>query len=164
MASRLFHAVVGVGISLGSVSACGGVTSDSEGALELPDANGPEASPEATTADAGPADAAPASDALADAPPEAVPLVDATPVDAAPDVPMDAIVAAFCDVTWPITKAGREVCGPADECAGQAVPFCYGPDGQGSCKLYPLQCVGAEWQCTGGVTPTATWGPPPTCQ
>jgi hypothetical protein len=38
MASKLFHAVVGVGISLGGVSACGGMTSGSEGAFDSPDA------------------------------------------------------------------------------------------------------------------------------
>lgn len=142
MASRLFHAVVGVGISLGSVSACGVTTSDDATGFDLPDASAPEAS---------------AEDAAA-------PVVDAAPPDAATDVPMDAIVAAFCDATWPITKSGREVCGPADECTGQTIPWCFGPDGQGSCKLYPLQCVGAEWHCMGGATPTDNPGPPPTCQ
>lgn len=150
MPSKLFHAVVGVGISLGSVAACGGATSEdaallSPDATELPADGGLDVAiplPEAAPPDAAQGDAA------VDAPPDAAPVLDATPV------PSDAIVEAFCDVTWPITKAGREACGPIDDCAGLQIPWCLEPDGQGSCKLYPLECVGAEWQCLGGVTPT----------
>jgi hypothetical protein len=169
MASKLFHAVVGVGISLGGGVGCGGSTSDDGLLLAVPDANAPDTWVSPPPADAGPADtappddAAPRIDAAADAGIDAAPT-DAGPVDAPVDVVTDAIVAAFCDVTWPITKAGREVCGPADECAGQQIPWCYGPDGQGSCTLYPLQCVGAEWQCMGGVTPTLDPGSVPECQ
>jgi hypothetical protein len=161
MASKLFRAVVGVGISLGSVSACGGSTSNDFEQLVPPDApaapeGGVDAGAPPRTVDAAAVDAAPASDGGIDTGP-----IDAAPVDAAADAPGDAIVAAFCDVTWPITKAGREVCGPADECAGQPIPWCFGPGDQGPCTLYPLECVGGEWHCMGGVTPTTDpWGDP----
>jgi hypothetical protein len=141
MASKLFHAVVGVGISLGSASACGGSTSSDEWAFETLDATAPE-TPDAAAPEA--------PDASANAPPDAA-IVDAAPVDAAADVPEDALVAAFCDATWPITKSGREVCGPYDECSSVPAPWCVGPDDQGACKLYPLQCTGGEWHCMGGT-------------
>jgi hypothetical protein len=143
--------------------------SDNEGAFGSPDANAPEALSEGGVdvasprpeVDAGLADAAPASDGSAGALPDAAPVVDAAPLDAAPE---DAIVAAFCDAAWPITKSGRVICGPAEECAGLEVPWCFGPDGQGSCKLYPVECVGAQWHCMGGVTPSDGPVEPPTCQ
>jgi hypothetical protein len=170
MASKLFHAVVGVGISLGGVAACGGSTSQDGAAGELLDANLPDAVSPPPKLDSGPADTAPVEDAqprvdagtIDAAPVDAAP-VDAAPIDAPLDVDKDAIVGAFCDAPWPITKSGREVCGPADDCVGQVIPWCYGPDGQGSCTLYPLECVGAEWQCMGGVTPTTDPGSVPEC-
>jgi hypothetical protein len=168
MASKLFHAVVGVGLSLAGVSACGGSTSSD---AQSPDANLPEGQPEGGVdvqspppeLDAGVFEAAPASDASADVPPD-VATADAAPIDAAADVPTDAIVAAFCDLAWPITKAGREACGPIDECMSQPIPWCLGPDGDGGCELYLLECVGAEWHCMGGVIPTNDPGPLSKCQ
>ena len=169
MASKLFRAVVGVGISLGSVSACGGSTSNDVEGLVPPDApatpeGGVDAAAPPRTVDAGTMDAAPVSDAGADTLPDASAPTDAAPVDAADDVLEDAIVAAFCDVTWPITKAGREVCGPADECAGQTIPWCFGLGDGGPCTLYPLACVGGEWHCMGGATPTNDPWSDPKCQ
>ena len=140
MASKLFHAVVAFGISLGS-TACGGRIDG--GSLPEP----------------GPDDAGAPDDAQADAPIPKPPPPEAGPPDASPDAlpdaphdaPSDAIVEAFCDATWPITKAGREVCGPADGCVEIEAPFCYGPAGNGGCKIYPLKCEGSEWHCMGGA-------------
>lgn len=142
MASKLFHAVVAVGMSLGSV-ACGGQV---DRALPL------EPPPE----DAGP----PPLDAAPIKPDASVPPQDAGVADA----PKDAILEAFCDVAWPITKSGREVCGPYDACATIEAPWCFGPDGAGGCKLYPLECVGAEWHCMGGTTPSGDPQQPEACE
>jgi hypothetical protein len=186
MASRLFHAVVGVGISLGSVSSCGGIALEGEGSLGSPDAGSPDVLEEGGVdaahplpeRDTGSPDAEVESDGSLDAAlPDAAATPDATPLeaaalDAAPDVRQDAIVEAFCDVTWPITKAGRAVCAPAEECEGPdlscfecegPVPYCVGPDGQGSCILYPVACVGTDWQCTGGAIPSSSPWAVPTC-
>jgi hypothetical protein len=167
LASKLFHAVVGVGISLGSVTACGGsVARDMEPYDPLPDANASQPEPEGgvdagpvVQVDAGPPDAI----ALSDGSPEAA-LPDAAVVDAAEDSPDDAIVAAFCDNPWPITKSGREVCGPYDECTITAAPWCYGPGPDGSCQIYPVECVGAEWHCMGGASAKDTPEWPVSCQ
>ena len=180
MTSKLFYAVVGAGIALG----CGATHSDDhpkttqtpeagpvEGGLPAPDAGVAEVgagdssfdavsegtvAPDSAAADAAPdvsVDAAP--DASADAAPDAS-------ADAAPDGPKDAIADAFCDATWPITKSGREVCGPADSCIGSEAPWCWGSDGQGSCRLYPLKCVGGSWLCLAGA-PTNTPFQPGKC-
>lgn len=148
MGTRLFSAVVGVGIAIGC-AACGGSTSSDSEVLEpgpgKADADGPP-HPEAGSPDA---------QVVADAgvPPDAS-VEDASPPDAAPDALQDAIVDAFCDAAWPITKSGRVVCGPADDCVQIEVPYCWGPDGQGSCKLFPVECVDAKWKCTAGVQTT----------
>ncbi len=163
MASKLFRAVVGVGISLGS-AACGGST-DYDSVLVQPDAGAlPETGVDAGVQqpkpfEAGAPDASSPSDAgVIDATPDAAPeaaVVDASVSDAAEDAPSDAIVAAFCDRTWPITKSGREACGPIDECMGKAIPWCYGPGQNGPCTLIPLECVNGEWGCMGGVQPSS---------
>ncbi len=152
MTSKLFHAVVAVGLSLGG-AACGGRV---EGALPV------DPPPE----DAGVAvldGALPKPDA--GVVPDASVAADAELPDAgAADAPKDAILEAFCDVAWPITKSGREVCGPYEACATLDAPWCYGPDGTGACKLYPLECVGAEWHCMGGATPFGNVQPPEPCK
>jgi hypothetical protein len=155
MGSKLFHSVVGVGISLG-VAACGGAITDDPNPIGLePDAGvveptpdaGVRAKPDAATDDAGDQDTG----------------VEPT-VDAAVDAPDDAIVAAFCDVPWPITKSGREVCGPYEECATTEAPWCFGPGDQGACTLYPLECVGGHWHCMGNSSPTNSPAEPSPCQ
>ncbi len=166
MASKLFHAVVGVGISLGT--ACGGnIAQDGDPFGPLPDAGTSKPKPEGGV-DAGPvvlADAGPpdtfAPEAAA---PDAAPTPDAAPLDAASDSPEDAIVAAFCDNPWPITKSGRAVCGPYEECAINEAPWCYGPGPQGSCQIYPVECVGAQWHCMGGVDAKTNPEWPESCQ
>ena len=177
MRSKLFHAVVGVGISLG-VSACGGVAdSDGSGASggsggsagSKPDAKAPKPHP---TAEAGTdtgthlpkPDAGVVPDASPDVTaPDAGVVPDAT-IDVAPDAPKDAIVDAFCDATWPITKSGREVCGPYDGCKDKQPPFCFTQDAQGKCSLQPLVCVDEQWQCLGGATPSNDPSPQFPCQ
>lgn len=152
MASKLFHAVVAVGMSLGSV-ACGGRV-DRAAPADLPpdDAGAPPVDADLPLHDAG-------------VHPDASIAPDAAPADAgATDAPKDVILEAFCDATWPITKSGREVCGPYDACATLDAPWCYGPDGAGGCKLYPLECVGAEWHCMGGATPAGNIQPPEPCE
>ncbi len=168
MPSKLFHAVVGVGISLGSAAACGGVA-DRDGPTPLaPDAQGPLPHPQA---DGGSDAALPTPDAAApdsavtiDAAPDATVTADASIEDAAPDAPKDAIIDAFCDAPWPITKSGREVCGPYEECGQTSAPWCFVQDSQGACSLQPLICVDQQWQCLGGATPTNSPAPPFPCQ
>jgi len=166
VASKLFHAVVGVGISLGSIAACGGAVSHDEEpeaaeptAPPQPDGTaGPEAGvgqPQ-PRADADAADAAVSSDASVEAAHVTTEDADATTEDA--------IAAAFCDVPWPITKSGREVCGPYEECALTQAPWCFGPDQNGACKLHPIECVDAQWQCLGNSTPTNSPASPVPCQ
>jgi hypothetical protein len=89
--------------------------------------------------------------------------LDAGVGDAAPDVAQDAIVGAFCDDPWPITKSGREVCGPYEDCAGTSTPWCFALDAQGDCVLQPLVCEGKQWHCLGGATPTNSSAPPASC-
>jgi len=153
MASKLFHAVVAVGLSLGA--ACGGsVERDADPDPTPEDAGTPLPDAATSPPDAG---VAPETGVV----PDASIAPDAPAPDAGtPDAPKDAIVQAFCDVTWPITKAGREVCGPYDDCINLEAPFCYGPDAEGACALFPLECVDKKWQCMAG-TPTSQGFPPP---
>ena len=168
MASKLFHAVVGVGISLG-ISACGGsVEQDSaqggQASQPFPTAEGgADAGISLPKADAGSADSAAGVDGAADVTiPDAGASPDTPMVDAAPDVGKDAIVDAFCDDPWPITKSGRVVCGPSEACAGTPAPWCFGKTADGSCTIYPLACVDQQWQCLGG-TSMNTPSPPIQC-
>ena len=151
--SKLFHAVVGVGISLGSVAACGGSIAKDGDAFASPDAATPlPPKPEAgVQADAGAPDVFVAPDA-------------ATPPDAALDSPPDIVDAAFCDAAWPITKSGREVCGAFDACEQIAAPWCFGPGPEGTCQMYPLECVGAEWHCMGNSKAVDNGDWPTSCQ
>lgn len=175
VASKLFHAVVGVGISLGSVAACGGAISHDEEPETVEPKAAPDAEPEVDAgnaeprADAGSADSAASNDGSAEVP-DAGEAVDAqaeasdATAATADATTEDAIVAAFCDVPWPITKSGREVCGPYEECAVKAAPWCFGPAPNGTCVLHPLECVDAEWQCLGNSSPTNGPAPPVPCQ
>ena len=112
MASRLFQAVVGVGIAMGgALAACGDVTSEeTPEAADAAPANGDaKAKADGTTHDDGGA-------------PDAVVIVtDAAPaVDAAIDAPKDVILDAFCDAPWPTTKGSPPVpacVDPLGECA-----------------------------------------------
>ncbi len=156
MNSRLFRAVVGLGIGLGTVSAAclsGDDDSTEEPSIDIP-ATYPPAHEGGRTGDIDadrPADSA--VDAVADS------TVDAAP-DASADAPKDVILDAFCDVAWPTTKGnvGAPTCGPVEDCAeaGRA-PFCYRQvtGTRTTCDLEPPReatwCVGGRWQCASGA-------------
>lgn len=134
MASKLFRAVVGVGISLGTASAaCLGSSSPA------PDATADEAStPAPPSPDAG------------DAP------------ESSADATTDALLDAFCDASWPTTKgnhAGGPTCGDTVDCheAGPS-PYCFKQvDPVASicdtAPVLPAWCVGGSWQCSADGVP-----------
>ena len=165
--SRLFHAVVGVGISLGlSNVGC------QVGSTEIPTDPTDSATPVQVEADAGPkpdassdwqdtgakmdADAS-VKDSGKDA------TLDAKSLDAAKDVSPD----AFCDATWPTTKGSPQLDLNCIDPGG----ICRGDGGSSSSTSYPSPCalkiseygceeyqkqvatfcVNGVWQCTGGM-------------
>jgi hypothetical protein len=115
MASRLFHAVVGIGISLGTTSlACSGrvttrlqaddVTADEPAPLPSasPVSSSNPVTPPTLVADAGTDAFAPVDDAAS---PDATSLDgDVTDSAAVVDASTDALLDAFCDAAWPTTK------------------------------------------------------------
>lgn len=148
MSSRLFRAVVGVGIALGTVSAaCRGVvestTDGSAGPTDPPGTVAPR-NEAGTTANvdggSGVNDAA----------------------DAAGDAPKDVILDAFCDAAWPTTKGnpGGPTCGPVTECAeAGAAPRCYRvvTSSTFACDPQPppevAWCIRGHWECSGDGVP-----------
>jgi hypothetical protein len=141
MLSRLFHTIVGVGISL-AASACGG-------AIE-------SAAPNERDASTPPTDAAVAFDAGVDA------SLDVSVKDAARDV----IEHAFCDAAWPTTKGQprRPACtNPKNECAtttqgpdvgdgSVTTGWCFDLLGPNHCGGRPQwdHCVSGQWVCAPG--------------
>jgi hypothetical protein len=150
MSSRLFRAVVGVGIALGTVSAaCLGVVGDpADGADASTGAPGTElprteAGSTAETARGKDVDAA--ADAPADAPKDVV------------------ILDAFCDAAWPTTKGSvpsAPTCGPVADCAeAGSAPYCarISTTSPVTCDPHPpvevAWCVAGHWQCSGNGVP-----------
>lgn len=151
MASKLFRAVVGFGISLGTVSAaCSGAIDDETVAVNStePDANSPQA-----VSDGGPS---PIDAAVIDA-------ADGHVADASTDAPKDVDVDAFCDVAWPTTKAGLtvpECVDPTEVCADAGHPAigCWRKNDAGTCDFlagarFPI-CVDGAWTCAPGQSET----------
>lgn len=152
MASKLFRAVVGFGISLGATSAaCFGATED--GGVIGGDA-GPGPSPSSSSTSRRPQPNPPDEDPPPDEQGDAGPIV---VKDAGLDAPKDVAADAFCDNAWPTTKGnpGPPKCvDPNDECA-DAGPMarCYALGDAGTCDFWPAYapwCVSGEWQCKGG--------------
>lgn len=153
--SRLFQAVVGVGITLaGASAACFGSTdppadpSTAPGATESATGYGPRGDDASNDA--------PAPDATtADATPDVV-----TPIDAGADVVLDAPPDAFCDASWPTTKGDRNgpTCGPVADCKDAGVaPFCVPVNANGSCDSNGpgvAWCMGGRWQCSTNTIPS----------
>ncbi len=149
MASRLFQAVVGVGIAMGgTLAACGDVTSQD-------DADGGSA--DAAVADAKSKVDATSQDAVAKV--DAVVATDGGPApDAALDAPADVILDAFCDAPWPTTKGSPPVpncINPEGKCGlDGSFPFaCATGDSVYTCEYSGMQsskCVDGEWQCEPG--------------
>ncbi len=167
MSSKLYRAIVGIGISLGATSvACLGTVDTPS---DVSDDGGSEA---AVRSEAGVgADAATAADSATDAR-----AVDATVdapadagVDVAVDAPKDAILDAFCDAAWPTTKgSGGPTCGPLDTCADSGpAPSCIEQLGPSTCnasssQVFPAWCFGGEWECSTGsirIEQCTCWGP-----
>lgn len=172
MASKLFHAVVGVGIALGSAAAC-------DGSVE------PSTPADAAASDAASADGTAAVDATSgdvSVPTDATTEVDATDddvVDAGADVIADAAVdaavdaptdAAFCDNAWPTTKGTYvpPTClDPAGACAdagpiARCLPTLAPHDCDTSTMGFAASCSGGadasvsdagpgEWECPSGT-------------
>lgn len=167
MSSRLYRAIVGVGISLGtSMGACSGaieMSQDGNGNGSdidaAQDGDGSVSSDSAVTGDAGARDAARSGDAGADS----------AALDAAKDAPKDAILDAFCDATWPTTKgnSGGPTCGPVVACAEAGpAPRCVEELAPSVCNAVSpgsaAWCVGDQWACSTGSVPQASctcWGP-----
>ena len=174
MHSRLFRAVVGVGLALGaSTTGCksdanegdiepGQMEASTEGAI-VADVN--TAVPEAGAADVTTADAAweaaPADASMADDAEEGATTVDAeadaTTADRADARNPDAGDGdPFCDLTWPTTKGGMPACvDPLHLCplTSTLPPIsCMVDLGGGRCA-WPRQfprCVGGQWACPSG--------------
>jgi hypothetical protein len=168
MSSRLFRAIVGVGISLGATSAACIGTGD--GGLGVTEDGGPETEDPTTSSSSADSSSGDAAKSKKDA-----------RADASVDAPKDAILDAFCDATWPTTKgnSGGPTCGPIDACsdAGPA-PRCYAEIGpsvcatsgssssssssSGSSQVFAAWCVGGKWECSSGAIPESEckcWGP-----
>lgn len=142
MASRLFHAVVGVGIALATSSAaCLGVVDEQPARDEATEAYTPStpAPPNAApgTYGAGTTDASDGGAATSDA-------------------PFDAPFDAFCDAAWPTTKGntGGPTCGAVEACAEAGpAPRCFQVISGATCdpaQAVAVWCVGAAWQCPAG--------------
>lgn len=148
MASRLFRAVVGVGISFGAASAaCFGAVDDVKPGSDA--GASPDAAVSSTTAPPSP----PSSTGSGDD-------ADVPPSDAAADAPKDAGPDAFCDAAWPTTKGnpGPPACiDPNGECADAGLPtYCWQDDGDGGCSFggsFAPFCVGGQWRCQAGTIP-----------
>jgi hypothetical protein len=146
MSSKLFHTIVGVGISLGAASI--GCSSPAEERAGLEDTA-------LTVASNPPAETAkPAADADKDA---------------------GSIFDAFCDATWPTTKGSPHrpppACiDPTGACSSQGRPFNCAPErDDATCSSWPLHlsvCVGGAWQCKPGKKPAdqcTCWDGDPAC-
>jgi hypothetical protein len=149
MASRLFHAIVGVGIGLGAATAaCLGAVEGSPGEAIGPDDPPPGVEP-----------VAPPVGPTAPAQPDAGASPDARRHDAARDAPRDAILDAFCDAAWPTTKGNPTVPACVDRiaCAGaNGDPFaCRASRAPGICDgttdLVPSVCAAGQWACPTGT-------------
>lgn len=151
--SRLFQAVVGVGIALATVS----VACFDHADPAADPSTGPETADSATHDDGARTggDASPTGDATTtDATPDVV-----TPVDAGADVVLDAPPDAFCDASWPTTKGDRSgpTCGAVANChdAGPA-PWCMTVNAGGSCDgtgPAVAWCIGGQWRCSTNTIP-----------
>ena len=167
MSSRLFRAIVGVGISLGTMSAaCSGAVDEQADGVDTSER-------ETSTPDPQPGDPAPGSDSATSA--DARSSLDATDAradaaaDAPADAPRDVILDAFCDATWPTTKGNPAgpTCGPVQTCAEAGpAPHCYAQLGPSICSPntqgFAAWCVGGKWECSTGAVPQdqcKCWGP-----
>jgi hypothetical protein len=173
MASRLFRAIVGFGISLGTTAACSGETLsafDDADASDAPTGHEPSkgekptasADAQATEHDGGvkvTAKDAGAKDATVG---DVVVALDAEALDVQV---LDAPIDAFCDAAWPTTKGspGFPSCvDPTGACSAKAFPRrCYAPTAPHVCAAivgYATLCVGDTWQCPDGtVEATECW-------
>jgi hypothetical protein len=153
MASRLFRAVVGVGIALGTSGvACFGAADDPAVST---DASSPEAS-----STSGRDSASSTEDAALDVDVRADAGADAA-LDAPVDAPKDVILDAFCDASWPTTKGnpGGPTCGEITDCAdaGPSLRCINTVSPPATCEatatLVPVWCVASQWQCSEGAIP-----------
>ncbi|MBX3206540.1 MAG: hypothetical protein KF764_15805 [Labilithrix sp.] len=141
MASKLFRAVVSMGLSLGAATAA------CLGAVENPPSNGADADADAATE---PVDDS--GSALSDA------ELDAGDLDAFvfPDT-------SWCDAAWPVTKGNApppECVNPEGECAEAGMSPCFrtpppgvGPHEARVCMFYERRfpfCIDGEWRCEPG--------------
>lgn len=153
MSSRLFRAVVGIGISLGTASAAclgsvdtgaattGNDTTPGNQATSSPPLGAPPGDPGHESHDGGTTH-----------PPEK---------DAAVDAPRDAILDAFCDASWPTTKGNPHgpTCGDVSPCADAGpAPYCQRVVSAGpTCDPNPPNevawCVDKQWKCSNAAIP-----------
>ncbi len=170
MSSRLFHAIVGVGVSFGA-AACS-VAVDLEAADAASAAtDAPETSvvhdsatePDVKVSDAG-IDALHDADAFLDA-----------KTDAKADGPSDAMADAFCDAAWPTTKGTpqRPACtNPQGTCVwdggwvSSSESACYDLIGPFQCEGSETwnYCINGQWECPTGklqASECRCYGPTP---
>lgn len=150
MVSKLFRAIVGVGISMGAVSACGAAVSEEPNVQAEPTQNPAQHGQE--DAPTGRADGA-ATNPLSDG--------GVGDADVSTDASTDAFLDPFCDAAWPTTKGNASpTCGPTEGCqdAGHS-PSCAKVNEQGRCtsasQTPPVYCVGGDWVCSSGSIPTS---------
>lgn len=149
--SRLFQAVVGVGIALaGASAACFGSAEPAADSSTSPAATGYEPRPSDDASNPPPAADATTTDATPDV---------VAPRDAGADVVLDAPPDAFCDASWPTTKGDRNgpTCGPIADChdSGPA-PQCIGVNANGTCDgtgPAVAWCMNGQWQCSTNTIP-----------
>lgn len=127
MSTKLFRAVVGLGISIGSaVAACDGAAD----VTPLGDGGGVDAASAADGASTPPDSASVVVEASADVV-EGEDAADASADDASDGAPTDALADAFCDAAWPTTK-------------GQVIlPNCLDPSGRCWDAAAPIRCMAA---------------------
>ena len=144
MASKLFRAVVGVGISLAATTgACLGGLED-----DLPQVDGADAASEAAAHDAAPPGEPVVDDAGHDA--DGGDVADARVPGTFPDT-------SWCDTTWPTTKGSppppMHCINPHGECEDAGMPQCFpSPEPErcvGFVYHYP-SCVDGTWRCPPG--------------
>lgn len=133
MGSRLFHTLVGVGISLGATgTGCGGQSTDAA-----------ESVTRGTTVGSGGSDFGGGSGA---------PGTAAQGGDGSDP---------FCDTTWPTTKGDPpipECVDPDHECQDEFALRCLIPVGEFACdggfeRSYAPFCVDGSWECEAGLVP-----------
>lgn len=156
MASKLFQAIVGVGIAIGTTMACSGKTSPIDPATSDADTDASDRRihdmRDASAHDGDHVEDATHADAHVDH--------DASDAELIVDASVDVILDAFCDAAWPTTKGnvGPSSCiDPTGACADAGTPLrCHAvvaPNVCSSATAVASTCVAAHWECPPSTIP-----------